>query len=185
MTAGSHGSPTVLPLLKKISIENNKTKQDAGPAPRRWRDRRDAGHQPARGNPHQSRHRAAVSRITSRATSISTSARGIYPIMHTGRDQEERLRALSVRRDEPLRRLREIEEDRAGKALQPARGALHDAVPDARDRRHLGGVQRRSVALRTSSRTGRRWRRWCNISRDLGLIAGPVKVDDLFVPTYG
>ena len=59
--AGSHGSPTVLPLLKRMSIENNKTDKTLGQLLADGRDRRHAGHQPAGGNPHQSEHRAAVS----------------------------------------------------------------------------------------------------------------------------
>ena len=59
-TGGAHGSPTVLPLLKPMPIEQNTIEQIDERSDRGTRGRRHAGHQPARGDPHQPGHRAAV-----------------------------------------------------------------------------------------------------------------------------
>ena len=73
-TGGAHGSPTVLPLLKPVAIEQNTIEQIDERPDRGARGRRDAGHQPAGGDPHQSGHRAAVPELRGAREGVSTSA---------------------------------------------------------------------------------------------------------------
>jgi hypothetical protein len=60
-TEGAHGSPTVLPLLKNVSIQHHG--QNAWSAPRRGRNRCHARHQPAERDPHQGGRGAVVSEL--------------------------------------------------------------------------------------------------------------------------
>ena len=143
---GAHGAPTVLPLLKNMSIENNKSNKTLGQL------LADGEIDATLGTslPEEIRTNPDIVRLFPNFVEVDKDLykrKGIYPIMHTVAIKKSIYERYPFVATSLLRRLREIEEDRAGKVVQPARGALHDAVPDARDRRHLGGVQRRSLAL--------------------------------------
>ena len=59
-TGGAHGSPTVLPLINPMPIEQNTSSKSMSDLHRGAGCRCDLGHQPARGDPQQSRYRAPV-----------------------------------------------------------------------------------------------------------------------------
>ncbi len=114
--AGSHGHPTVLPLLKKMSIENNQSGKTLG----RMLAAGEIDATLGTSLPEEIRtdreHRPAVSEFR-RGRQGPVQAQGHLSDHAPGRHQEEHLRAISVRGDEPLRRVREIEEDRAAEAV--------------------------------------------------------------------
>ena len=99
--AGAHGSPTVLPLLKKISIENNETRKTLG------RLLADGEIDATLGTslPEEIRTNPDIVRLfpeLCRARHRSLQAQEDLSDHASGCDQEERLRALSVRRHESL-----------------------------------------------------------------------------------
>ena len=181
-TAGSHGSPTVLPLLKKISIENNKTNKTLG----RLLADGDIDATLGTSLPDEIRSNSDIARLFPDyvARDIDLYKRKkIYPIMHLVAIKKSVYERYPFVATSLYDAFVEIEKDRAGKVFQPACGALYDAIFDARDRRHLGGVQRGSVALRRRAESGDAGGA-DSISAGFGLDLSPVKVDDLFVPTY-
>ncbi len=100
-TGGAHGSPTVLPLLNPMPIEQNTSKQVDERSHRGARGRCHAGDQPARGDPHQPGHRAAVSELRGAGEGILQAHQDLSD--HApGRDPQGCLREISVRRLEPL-----------------------------------------------------------------------------------
>ena len=144
---GAHGSPTVLPLLKNISIENNKTNKTLGQL------LADGEIDATLGTslPEEIRTNPDIVRLFPNFVDVDKDLykrKGIYPIMHTVAIKKsiyERYPFVATSLYDAFVKSKKIA---LGKSVQPARRALHDAVPDARDRRHLGGVQRRSMALR-------------------------------------
>jgi hypothetical protein len=145
-TEGAHGGPTVLPLLKKTSIENNTTEKTLGQLLAEGAIDATLG----TSLPNEIRTNPDVVRLFPNYADVDKDLykrKRIYPIMHLVAIKKECLRAPSVRCHEPLRRFRQIETDCAGKIIQFACGALHDTVFNARDRRHLGSLQWRSMAL--------------------------------------
>jgi len=104
--SGSHGSPTVLPLLKKISIENNTTRKTLGQLLAEGEIDATLG----TSLPDEVRTNPDVVRLFSelrRGRQGYLQAQEDLPDHAPGGDQEECLRALSFRRHQPLRRIRQ------------------------------------------------------------------------------
>jgi 4,5-dihydroxyphthalate decarboxylase len=130
--AGSHGQPAVLPLLRKMSIENNQSRKTLGQLLA-------AGELDATlgtSLPEEIRTDPNIVRLFPNYVEVDKDlqAQGHLSDYAFGRHQEGHLRKISVRCDESVRCIREFEENCACEVVQPARGALHDAVFDARDR---------------------------------------------------
>ena len=90
-TAGAHGSPTVLPLLKPVSIEQNPSNKSHERSDRGARGRCHIGNEPAGGSPHQPRCRALVSQLC-RAGEGILSAHQDLSHHASGRDPQAGLR---------------------------------------------------------------------------------------------
>ena len=162
---GAHGSPTVLPLLNKIRIENNTTDKTLGQLLAEGAIDATLG----TSLPNEIRTNPDVVRLFPDYVDVDKGLykrKKIYPIMHLVAIKKtvyERYPFVATSLYDAFVKSKQIALEklfnlRAVRYMTP--------FPDARDRRYLGGVQRRSVAL---------WHR--AQSRDLGsagaVSAGP------------
>ena len=182
-TAGSHGSPTVLPLLKNVSIENNQTGKTLG----RLLADGDIDATLGTSLPDEIRNiptSCGCFPITSSATSIFTGARTSIRSCTSSPSRRASMSAIrSSRRASTMRssNRREIALDklfnlRAVRYMTPFLMREIDDIWDVFNGDPWPyGVEPNRQTLEAL----------VTYQQDLGLIAAPVKVDDLFVPTYG
>ncbi len=183
-TSGSHGSPTVLPLLQKISIENNTTEKDARPASRRRR------RSTPRSAPACRRRSAPIPtscgcfRITSSSTRICTSARSIYPIMHLvaiKKSVYERYPFVATSLYDAFVKSKKIALEKLFN-LRAVRYMTPFLMREIDDIWEVFNGDPWPYGVEPNRQT---LEALVQYQQDLGLIDKPVKVDDLFVPTYG
>jgi 4,5-dihydroxyphthalate decarboxylase len=181
--AGSHGSPTVLPLLKKMTIENNKTGKTLG-------QMLAAGEIDATlgtSLPEEIRTNPDIVRLFPNFVEVDKDLykrKGIYPIMHTvaiKKSVYERYPFVATSLYDAFVKskeiaLRKLFNLRAVRYMTPFLMREVDDIWDVFNGDPWPyGVEpnRRTIeALITYQQT-------------LGLTDKPVKADDLFVPTYG
>jgi 4,5-dihydroxyphthalate decarboxylase len=182
-TAGAHGAPTVLPLLKKISIENNKTEKTLGQLLA-------AGELDATlgtSLPDEIRTNPDLVRLFPNYVEVDKDLyrrKKIYPIMH--------LVAIKKRIYERYPFVATSLYDAFSKSKQIALQKLFNL----RAVRYMTPFLMREIDDIWEVFGGDPWPYGVEPNRqtlealvtylqDLGLIDKPVKVDDLFVPTYG
>ena len=182
-TAGSHGSPTVLPLLNNVSIENNKTKKTLGQL------LADGEIDAMLGTslPEEIRSNPDIVRLFPDyvARDIDLYKRKkIYPIMH-----------LVAIKKSVYERYPFVATSLYDAFVKSKRIAL-EKLFNLRAVRYMTPFLMREIDDIWEVFNGDPWPYGLEPNRqtlealvqyqqDLGLIAGPVKVDDLFVPTYG
>ena len=135
-TGGAHGSPTVLPLLKPIAVEQNTSNKSMSDLI----EERAVDATLGTSLPEAIRSNPDIVRLFPDYVELEKAfyrRTKLYPIMH-----------LVAIRKQPVQRVLRSQEDRPREDVQFACAALHDAVPDARHRRDLRSVRRRSVAVR-------------------------------------
>jgi len=182
-TSGSHGSPTVLPLLKKISIENNTTKKTLGQLLTEGAIDATLG----TSLPDEIRTHPDVVRLFPNYVEVDKDLyrrKKIYPIMHLvaiKKSVYQRYPFVATSLYEAFVKSKEI-------ALEK--------LFNLRAVRYMTPFLMREIDDIWEVFNGDPWPYGVEPNRptlealiayqqDLGLIAAPVKVDDLFVPTYG
>ena len=182
-TSGSHGSPTVLPLLKKISIENNTTKKTLGQLLTEGAIDATLG----TSLPDEIRTHPDVVRLFPNYVEVDKELykrKKIYPIMHLvaiKKSVYERYPFVATSLYEAFVKSKEV-------ALEK--------LFNLRAVRYMTPFLMREIDDIWEVFNGDPWPYGVEPNRptlealiayqqDLGLIAAPVKVDDLFVPTYG
>ena len=181
--AGSHCSPTVLPLLKNMSIENNRSKKTLGQL------LADGEIDATLGTslPEEIRTNPDIVRLFPNYVEVDTDLwkrKGIYPIMHTVAIKK------SVYERYPFVATSLYDAFVKAKKIALAKMLNLRAV------RYMTPFLMREIDDIWEVFNGDPWPYGVEPNRqtlealvqyqqDLGLIAGPVKVDDLFVPTYG
>lgn len=182
-TSGSHGHPTVLPLLKKISIENNTTEKTLGQL------LADGAIDATLGTslPDEIRSNPDIVRLFPDYVERDKDLyrrKGIYPIMHLvaiKKSVYERYPFVATSLYDAFVRSKAI-------ALEK--------LFNLRAVRYMTPFLMREIDEIWEVFNGDPWPYGVEANRqtlaaeigylqDLGLIAAPVKVDDLFVPTYG
>ena len=181
--AGSHGSPTVLPLLKRMSIENNKTRKTLGQLLAAGEIDATLG----TSLPEEIRTDPNVARLFTNFVDVDKDLykrKGIYPIMHTvaiKKSVYERYPFVATSLYDAFVKskeiaLRKLFNLRAVRYMTPFLMREIDDIWEVFNGDPWPyGVEpnRRTIeALITYQQT-------------LGLTDRAVKVDDLFVPTYG
>ena len=186
-TAGAHGSPTVLPLLKKVSIENNESGRSLGQLLAAGEIDATLGAQ----LPDEIRTNPDVVRLFPNYVEVDTDIyrrKKIYPIMHLvaiRKDVYEKhpfvatslydafveSKKIALRRMFNLGALRYMTPFLMREVDDIYRIFDGDASPDP----WPYGIEPNRPTLEAL----------VAYLQDQGLIAAPVGVDDLFVPTYG
>jgi 4,5-dihydroxyphthalate decarboxylase len=181
--SGSHGSPTVLPLLKKISIENNTSRKTLGQL------LADGVIDATLGTslPDEIRTYPDIVRLFPNYVELDKDLykrKGIYPIMHLvaiKKSVYERYPFVATSLYDAFVKSKKIALEklfnlRAVRYMTPFLMREIDDIWDAFNGDPWPyGIEpnRRTLEALIA------------YQQDLGLIAAPVKVDDLFVPTYG
>ena len=181
--AGSYGHPSLMPLLKPVNITPNTTGRSLS-------DLLEAGEIDAiigSNLPRALGRHPDVVRLfpdfrSARARLLSPHAD--FPDHAFDRHPQRTLRAASVRSDEPLRCFLRSQGLGMAEDALPRHAALHAAVAAGRHRRGRRAVWRRLLALwrRAKSPDARGTR---DYMAEQGLIAEPIPIEKLFVPTYG
>ncbi len=182
-TAGSHGSPTVLPLLKKISIENNATDKTLGQLLAEGAIDATLG----TSLPDEIRSNPDVVRLFPNYVDVDKDLykrKKIYPIMHLvaiKKSVYERYPFVATSLYDAFVRSKKIALEklfnlRAVRYMTPFLMREIDDIWEVFDGDPWPyGVEPNRQTLQAL----------ITYQQDLGLIETPVKVDDLFVPTYG
>jgi 4,5-dihydroxyphthalate decarboxylase len=182
-TSGSHGSPTVLPLLKNISIENNTTRKTLGQLLAEGAIDATLG----TSLPDEIRTNPDVVRLFPNYVELDKDLykrKGIYPIMH-----------LVAIKKSVYERYPFVATSFYDAFVKSKRIAL-EKLFNLRAVRYMTPFLMREIDDIWEVFNGDPWPYGIEPNRrtlealvayqqDLGLIAAPVKVDDLFVPTYG
>jgi 4,5-dihydroxyphthalate decarboxylase len=182
-TSGSHGSPTVLPLLKKISIENNKTKKTLGQL------LADGDIDATLGTslPEEIRTNPDIVRLFPNYVEVDKDVykrKKIYPIMHLvaiKKSVYERYPFVATSLYDAFVKSKMIALEklfnlRAVRYMTPFLMREIDDIWEVFDGDPWPyGVEPNRKTLEAL----------ITYQQTLGLISAPVKVDDLFVPTYG
>jgi 4,5-dihydroxyphthalate decarboxylase len=182
-TSGSHGHPTVLPLLQKISIENNTTKKTLGQLLAEGAIDATLG----TSLPNEIRSNPDVVRLFPNYVELDKDLykrKKIYPIMHLvaiKKSVYERYPFVSTSLYDAFVKSKKIALDklfnlRAVRYMTPFLMREIDDIWDVFNGDPWPyGVEPNRQTLEALVR----------YQQDLGLIDKPVKIDDLFVPTYG
>jgi 4,5-dihydroxyphthalate decarboxylase len=181
--AGAHGSPTVLPLLKKISIENNKTGKTLG------RLLAEGALDATLGTslPDEIRTNPDIVRLFPDyvARDIDLYRRKkIYPIMHLvaiKKSVYERYPFVATSLYDAFVRSKTIALEKLFN-LRAVRYMTPFLMREIDDIWEVFNGDPWPYGLEPNRQT---LEALIQYQQDLGLIAAPVKVDDLFVPTYG
>jgi 4,5-dihydroxyphthalate decarboxylase len=181
--AGAHGSPTVLPLLKTISIENNKTGKTLG------RLLAEGAIDATLGTslPDEIRTDPDIVRLFPDyvARDIDLYKRKkIYPIMHLvaiKKSVYERYPFVATSLYDAFVRSKTIALEKLFN-LRAVRYMTPFLMREIDDIREVFNGDPWPYGLEPNRQT---LEALVQYQQDLGLIAAPVKVDDLFVPTYG
>jgi 4,5-dihydroxyphthalate decarboxylase len=181
--AGAHGSPTVLPLLKKISIENNKTGKTLG------RLLAEGALDATLGTslPDEIRSNPDIVRLFPDyvARDIDLYRRKkIYPIMHLvaiKKSVYERYPFVATSLYDAFVRSKTIALEKLFN-LRAVRYMTPFLMREIDDIWEVFNGDPWPYGLEPNRQT---LEALIQYQQDLGLIAAPVKVDDLFVPTYG
>src|SRR6516164_275478 len=132
-TGGAHGSPTVLPLLKPIAIEQNTSNKSMSDLIEERVVDATLGTSLPEAIRSESGHRAPVSQLRGPGKGVLQAHEDLPD--HASRcHSQTALRAIRLHRHQPLQRVLRIQKDRARENVQSARAALYDAVPHARHR---------------------------------------------------
>jgi len=182
-TSGAHGSPTVLPLLKKISVENNQTGKTLGQLLAEGVVDATLG----TSLPEEIRTNSDIVRLfpdyVARDIDLYKRKR-IYPIMHLvaiKKSVYERYPFVATSLYDAFVKSKKIALEklfnlRAVRYMTPFLMREIDDIWEVFDGDPWPyGVEPNRQTLEAL----------IQYQQDLGLIAAPVKVDDLFVPTYG
>ncbi len=182
-TGGAHGSADRAAAAQPDPDRAEHLEQIDERPDRGARGRRDARHQPAGGDPHQSRHRAAVSRTTWSSRRSSTSAR-------------RSIRSCTWSRS-ASRSTRNIRSSRRSlyNAFCESKKIALEKMFNLRALRYMTPFLMRDIDEIHEIFDGDPWPYGLEPNRptleafvtylvDQSLIAAPVPVDDLFVPTY-
>jgi 4,5-dihydroxyphthalate decarboxylase len=182
-TSGAHGSPTVLPLLKTVSIENN-------------RDHRTLGQLLADGAidatlgtslPDEIRSNPDVVRLFPNYVELDKDLykrKKIYPIMHLvaiKKSVYERYPFIATSLYDAFVKSKKIALEKLFN-LRAVRYMTPFLMREIDDIWEVFNGDPWPYGVEPNRRT---LEALIQYQQDLGLIAAPVKVDDLFVPTYG
>jgi 4,5-dihydroxyphthalate decarboxylase len=182
-TAGAHGSPTVLPLLKTISIENNHTDKTLGQLLA-------AGELDATlgtSLPDEIRTNPDVVRLFPNFVDVDKDLyrrKRIYPIMHLvaiKRSVYERYPFVATSLYDAFVRSKKIALEKLFN-LRAVRYMTPFLMREIDDIWEVFGGDPWPYGIEPNRQT---LEALITYQQDLGLIETPVRVDDLFVPTYG
>jgi 4,5-dihydroxyphthalate decarboxylase len=182
-TLGSHGSPTVLPLLKKISIENNTSRKTLGQLLAEGAIDATLG----TSLPDEIRTYPDVVRLFPNYVELDKDLykrKGIYPIMHLvaiKKSVYERFPFVATSLYDAFVKSKKIALEKLFnlRAVRYMTPFLMREIDDIWD---VFNGDPWPYGIEPNRRT---LEALIVYQQDLGLIAAPVKVDDLFVPTYG
>ncbi len=181
--AGAHGSPTVLPLLKNISIENNKTGKTLGGLLAEGAIDATLG----TSLPEEIRTNPDIVRLfpdyVARDIDLYKRKR-IYPIMHLvaiKKSVYERYPFVATSLYDAFVRSKKIALDKLFN-LRAVRYMTPFLMREIDDIWEVFNGDPWPYGIEPNRQT---LEALIQYQQDLGLIAAPVKVDDLFVPTYG
>jgi 4,5-dihydroxyphthalate decarboxylase len=182
-TSGSHGSPTVLPLLKKISIENNTSRKTLGQLLAEGAIDATLG----TSLPDEIRTYPDVVRLFPNYVELDKDLykrKGIYPIMHLvaiKKSVYERFPFVATSLYDAFVKSKKIALEKLFnlRAVRYMTPFLMREIDDIWD---VFNGDPWPYGIEPNRRT---LEALIVYQQDLGLIAAPVKVDDLFVPTYG
>jgi len=182
-TSGSHGSPTVLPLLKKVSIENNTTRKTLGQLLAEGAVDATLG----TSLPDEIRTNPDVVRLFPNYVELDKELykrKKIYPIMHLVAIKKtvyERYPFVATSLYDAFVKSKKIALEklfnlRAVRYMTPfLMREIDDIWEVFKGDPWPYGIEPNRQTLEAL----------ITYQQDLGLISAPVKVDDLFVPTYG
>ncbi|MFY9838623.1 MAG: ABC transporter substrate-binding protein [Xanthobacteraceae bacterium] len=182
-TLGSHGSPTVLPLLKKISIENNTSRQTLGQLLAEGAIDATLG----TSLPDEIRTNPDVGRLFPNYVELDKDLykrKGIYPIMHLvalKKSVYERYPFVATSLYDAFVKSKKIALEKLFN-LRAVRYMTPFLMREIDDIWEVFNGDPWPYGIEPNRRT---LEALIAYQQDLGLIAAPVKVDDLFVPTYG
>jgi 4,5-dihydroxyphthalate decarboxylase len=180
---GSHGSPTVLPLLKKMSIENNHTNKTLGQLLAAGEIDATLG----TSLPNEIRTDPNVVRLFPNFVEVDKDLykrKGIYPIMHTvaiKKSVYERYPFVATSLYDAFVKSKQIALQKLFN-LRAVRYMTPFLMREIDDIWEVFNGDPWPYGLEQNRQT---LEALVQYQQDLGLIATPVKVDDLFVPTYG
>ncbi|MGB8630362.1 MAG: ABC transporter substrate-binding protein [Xanthobacteraceae bacterium] len=182
-TLGSHGSPTVLPLLKKISIENNTSRQTLGQLLAEGAIDATLG----TSLPDEIRTNPDVGRLFPNYVELDKDLykrKGIYPIMHLvalKKSVYERYPFVATSLYDAFVKSKKIALEKLFN-LRAVRYMTPFLMREIDDIWEVFNGDPWPYGIEPNRRT---LEALIAYQQDLGLIAAPVKVDDLFVPTFG
>ena len=182
-TSGSHGNPTVLPLLKKISIENNTTGKTLG----RLLAERAIDATLGTSLPEEIRTNPDVVRLFPNYVALDKDLykrKGIYPIMHLvaiKKSVYERYPFVATSLYEAFVKSKKIALEKLFN-LRAVRYMTPFLMREIDDIWEVFNGDPWPYGIEPNRKT---LEALVAYQQDLGLIDRPVKVDDLFVPTYG
>ncbi len=145
-TGGAHGSPTVLPLLNPMPIEQNSSNKSMSDLI----EERAVDATLGTSLPEAIRTNPDIARLFPNYVELEKEfykRTKIYPIMHLVAIRKQVYEKYPFVASSLYNAFCRVQEDRAGEDVQSAGAALHDAVPDARHRRNPRHLRRRSLAL--------------------------------------
>jgi 4,5-dihydroxyphthalate decarboxylase len=182
-TSGSHGAPTVLPLLRKISIENNTSKKTLGQL------LADGEVDATLGTslPEEIRTNPDVARLFPNYVELDKDLykrKGIYPIMHLvaiKKSVYERYPFIATSLYDAFVKSKQIALEKLFN-LRAVRYMTPFLMREIDDIWEVFNGDPWPYGVEPNRRT---LEALIQYQQDLGLIDKPVKVDDLFVPTYG
>jgi 4,5-dihydroxyphthalate decarboxylase len=182
-TAGSHGSPTVLPLLKKISIEDNHSNKTLGQL------LADGTVDATLGTslPDEIRSNPDIARLFPDYVERDKDLykrKGIYPIMHLvaiKKSVYERYPFVATSLYDAFVRSKKIALEKLFN-LRAVRYMTPFLMREIDDIWEVFNGDPWPYGVEPNRRT---LEALVTYQQDLGLISAPLKVDDLFVPTYG
>jgi len=182
-TSGSHGSPAVLPLLKKISIENNTTKKTLGQLLAEGAIDATLG----TSLPDEIRTNSDVVRLFPNYVEVDKDLyrrKKIYPIMHLVAIKKgvyERYPFVATSLYDAFVKSKKIALEKLFN-LRAVRYMTPFLMREIDDIWEVFNGDPWPYGIEPNRQT---LEALITYQEDLGLIAAPVKVDDLFVPAYG
>jgi 4,5-dihydroxyphthalate decarboxylase len=182
-TSGSHGQPTVLPLLKKISVENNTTKKTLGQLLAEGAIDATLG----TSLPNEIRSNPDVVRLFPNYVELDKDLykrKKIYPVMHLVAIKKsiyERYPFVATSLYDAFVKSKKIALDKLFN-LRAVRYMTPFLMREIDDIWEVFNGDPWPYGVEPNRQT---LEALVHYQQDLGLIDKPVKIDDLFVPTYG